>query len=222
LGKTASLSARGYGNGTPFRNVSIEQIAEELHGLGYHRYGNERLINGMTGNMMEGTVFIGPTFYQRLKHMVKDKQHARSRGPVQILTRQPVEGRSRDGGLRFGEMERDWCALPLQKHTRCPSRVTAATRQCTNFEFRSVISHGAAAVLRERLFEQSDVNTSIICSKCGFMAQHRSSTASVRHGTDYCKFCDTGDFCREVKIPFAFKLLLQEMLAINLAPRICI
>ena len=105
----------GIGNGTPFRNVSIEQIGGELHNLGFQKYGNERLINGMTGEMMSGTVFIGPTYYQRLKHMVKDKEHARSRGPVQILTRQPVEGRSRDGGLRFGEMERD-CVI---SHGKC-------------------------------------------------------------------------------------------------------
>ena len=86
------------GDGTPFRGASIAQIADELGAYGYDRLGEEVLYNGLNGEQLPCKVFIGPTYYQRLKHMVKDKHHSRSRGPVQILTRQPVEGRAREGG----------------------------------------------------------------------------------------------------------------------------
>lgn len=92
---------------TPFTELSVDQIADELQSSGYERHGKEIMYDGMTGKQLHAKVFCGPTYYQRLKHMVDDKAHARSRGPMQILVRQPLEGRARDGGLRFGEMERD-------------------------------------------------------------------------------------------------------------------
>lgn len=107
LGKVSCATGK-VGDATPFREVSIEDIGDALEKEGFDRLGNEYLYNGTTGEKMAAKVFIGPVYYQRLKHMVSDKQHSRSRGPVQILTRQPVEGRAREGGLRFGEMERDW------------------------------------------------------------------------------------------------------------------
>jgi len=96
-----------FGDGTSFDELTIEGISEKLLGLGYEAHGNELMYNGLTGEQIECSVFLGPVFYQRLKHMVNDKQHSRSIGPMVNLTRQPAEGRSRDGGLRFGEMERD-------------------------------------------------------------------------------------------------------------------
>jgi DNA-directed RNA polymerase II subunit RPB2 len=96
-----------FGDGTSFGNLEIKTIAQELQKCGYESYGNEIMYNGLTGEQMETSVFIGPVFYQRLKHMVNDKQHSRAIGPMVNLTRQPAEGRSRDGGFRVGEMERD-------------------------------------------------------------------------------------------------------------------
>ena len=94
------------GDATPFNGVNVEQVSSLLHENGYQRHGNERLYNGHTGRPLSALIFFGPTYYQRLKHMVDDKIHSRARGPTQMLNRQPMEGRARDGGLRFGEMVR--------------------------------------------------------------------------------------------------------------------
>lgn len=185
------VAAGEAGDGTPFRGTTIDQVADELEARGFDRYSREKLVNGMTGEEMDGHVFVGPVTYQRLKHMVDDKMHARSRGPVQILTRQPVEGRAREGGLRFGEMERD-----------------------------CMISHGAAHCLRERLFEQSDPFACTVCTKCGFFAAPSSKNTIVKGKESRCGLCGTGDFVREVRIPFAFKLLVQELMCLNVGVRL--
>ena len=96
------------GDATPFTDVTVDEISKRLHAMGYQKEGNEALYQGHTGRPLNARVFIGPTFYQRLKHLVDDKVHSRARGPTVMLTRQPLEGRARDGGLRMGEMERDW------------------------------------------------------------------------------------------------------------------
>eukprot|EP00727_Mastigamoeba_balamuthi_P011600 m51a1_g7062 putative dna-directed rna polymerase ii subunit rpb2-like (1207) ;mRNA; f:172808-177135 len=178
----------GEGDGTPFQDeLQVNIIGNEMHKHGYQRYGNERLYNGHTGRLLEAHVFIGPTYYQRLKHMVDDKIHSRARGPLQILTRQPVEGRARDGGLRFGEMERD-----------------------------CIISHGAAAFLKERLFEVSDQYRVYVCDNCGLFA-----IANVeRPGTYECRACLNKARFSLVAIPYATKLLLQELMSMAIAPRI--
>ena len=129
------------GDGTPYSHLKVEQLRAHMLDLGYHPYGNEILYNGQTGEMMQAEIFMGPTFYQRLKHMVIDKKHSRAKGPIVSLTRQPCEGRSRDGGLRVGEMERD-CML----------------------------SHGAAAFTKERLMDVSDPFDTGICKTCGTLA----------------------------------------------------
>lgn len=141
LGKLGSNKGE-IGDATPFNDaVNVQKISTFLQEYGYHLRGNEIMYNGHTGRKINAQVFLGPTYYQRLKHMVDDKIHSRARGPVQILVRQPMEGRARDGGLRFGEMERD----------------------CQ-------ISHGAAQFLRERLFEVSDPYRVHICNFCGLIA----------------------------------------------------
>jgi len=140
MGKIGSMKGKFF-DGTPFEKVNIDDLCDELSNLGFEHKGYETLYNGETGEKIKSKIFIGPTFYQRLKHMVKDKIHARARGPIQILTRQPAEGRSRDGGLRLGEMETD-----------------------------CILSHGASYFLKEKTFECSDKFQVHICNKCGIIA----------------------------------------------------
>lgn len=127
---------------TPFRNYTPDDIGGVLVDHGYEMHGNEDMISGYTGEHFNTKIFIGPTYYQRLKHMISDKIHARSHGNIQLLTRQPLEGRSRDGGLRFGEMERD-----------------------------AQIAHGCSYFIKDRLFDQSDVHISSICKTCGIIGK---------------------------------------------------
>lgn len=140
MGKVAAHMGKE-GDATPFTDVTVDNISKALHKCGYQMRGFETMYNGHTGRRLTAMIFLGPTYYQRLKHMVDDKIHSRGRGPVQILTRQPAEGRSRDGGLRFGEMERD-----------------------------CMIAHGAAHFLKERLFDQSDAYRVHVCEHCGLIA----------------------------------------------------
>jgi len=135
-----------FGDGTSFGEFEIKDICSELLKLGYESHGNELLYNGQTGEQHECSVFMGPVFYQRLKHMVNDKAHSRSIGPMVNLTRQPAEGRSRDGGLRFGEMERD-----------------------------CMVSHGAARFTRGRMYDASDKYSVFICKKCGLIASYNDN-----------------------------------------------
>ena len=122
LSKVATLLGQD-GDATPFTDLTVEGVSAVLKDRGFQSRGLEVMHHGHTGRKLQAQVYLGPTYYQRLKHMVEDKIHSRARGPVQILTRQPVEGRSRDGGLRFGEMEvrmeyclsvksADWCSFP--------------------------------------------------------------------------------------------------------------
>ena len=175
-----------FGDGTSFGNLTVKNISDELLKMGYERHGNEVMYNGMTGEQMETSIFMGPAFYQRLKHMVNDKQHARSIGPMVVLTRQPAEGRSRDGGLRFGEMERD-----------------------------CMISHGASAFTKGRIYDASDKYQVHICNKCGMIASYNDDL-EIHH----CKTCDNRVDFKYVEIPYSCKLLFQELITMNVAPRI--
>ena len=185
LGKACSISGT-YGDATPWSSSSTDNAAEKICELlaaagmqeqqGYNRTGWETLTNGFTGEQIKAKVFMGPTYYQRLKHMVKDKIHARSQGHVTTLTRQPLEGRSRDGGLRFGEMERD-----------------------------CMIAHGASRFLKERLFDCSDPYQIIVCDHCGMITTNKNEcTACKKDNVTTCN------------IPYAAKLLIQELMAMSI------
>ena len=123
-----------FGDGTSFGKLDIMDIRKELLKVGYESNGEEIMNNGLTGEQVECSVFIGPVFYQRLKHMVVDKAHSRSIGPMVNLTRQPAEGRSRDGGLRFGEMERDCFQYRAPIPLNCGLSIEIGTMENNNLD----------------------------------------------------------------------------------------
>lgn len=185
LGKVLALLGL-FGDGTSYGELGISEICEMLLSNGYEGYGNELLYSGLTGEQIEAEIFMGPVFYQRLKHMVNDKQHSRSTGPMANLVRQPTEGRSRGGGLRYGEMERD-----------------------------CMISHGAARFNKERLYDVSDKYSVYACRKCGLIASYND-----KMHIHYCNTCDNRTDFAYVKIPYACKLLFQELTTMNVVPRL--
>jgi DNA-directed RNA polymerase II subunit RPB2 len=185
LGKTL-LQLGLFGDGTSFGKFDVKDICKELQKVGYESRGNELMYNGLTGEQIETSIFLGPVFYQRLKHMVSDKQHSRSFGPMVNLTRQPAEGRSKDGGLRFGEMERD-----------------------------CMCSHGASRFTRGRIYDASDAFQVHVCKKCGMIAAYNDKLH-----IHLCKTCDNRSDFDYVELPYSCKLLFQELITMNIAPRI--
>jgi DNA-directed RNA polymerase II subunit RPB2 len=188
-----------FGDGTSFGNLDVKTIADELLKLGYESYGNEIMYDGLSGEQMETSIFMGPVFYQRLKHMTNDKVHSRATGPMVSLTHQPAEGRSRAGGLRIGEMERD-----------------------------VLISHGATRFCKDRLFDVSDKYKVNVCRKCGMIAICNDGTNSNKFYTNsdftihMCKTCGNKTDFALVDMPYANKLMFQELQTINVVPRIIV
>ena len=186
-----------FGDGTSFGNLDVKTITDELLKLGYESYGNEVMYDGLSGEQLETSIFMGPVFYQRLKHMTNDKVHSRATGPMVSLTHQPAEGRSRAGGLRIGEMERD-----------------------------VLISHGATRFCKDRLFDVSDKYKVNVCRKCGMIAICNDGTNSNKFYTNsdftihMCKTCGNKTDFALVDMPYANKLLFQELQTINVVPRI--
>ncbi|MEM3172718.1 MAG: DNA-directed RNA polymerase subunit B, partial [Candidatus Nitrosotenuis sp.] len=186
-GKAAAVRGTKF-DGSAFVGEKTEEIKAALEGSGLKYSGKEIMYDGRTGKPFPVEVFIGVVYYQKLHHMVADKIHARARGQVQMLTKQPTEGRARGGGLRFGEMERD-----------------------------CLIAYGASMILKDRLLDESDKSEIYVCERCGLVAYH-----DVKQRKYVCRVCGDKAKVSSVSVAYAFKLLLQEMQSLNVAPRLMI
>ena len=205
-GKSGSLHGKKQ-NSTPFQfseqHRAVDYFGEELVKAGYSYVGTEPMYSGVTGEECRADVFIGVVYYQRLRHMVSDKAQVRATGPVNRITRQPIKGRKVHGGIRFGEMERD-----------------------------SLLGHGTAFLLHDRLMNSSDYSTGSVCMRCNSLL----STLPVRSGGAVsetsvlasgggagrsrvdviCRFCHSGDQCTTIAIPYVFFYLANELAAMGI------
>lgn len=186
-GKAASLRGKRF-DGSAFVGEKMDEVKEVMDAHDFKYSGKEIMYDGRSGKAFPVEVFIGVVYYQKLHHMVADKIHARARGQVQMLTKQPTEGRARGGGLRFGEMERD-----------------------------CLIAYGASMILKDRLLDESDKSDIFVCERCGLVAYH-----DVKQRKYVCRVCGDKAKVSSVSVAYAFKLLLQEMQSLNIAPRLLI
>ena len=207
MGKACAMQG-GFGDCTAFVNNSDmpKVFGEMLVKNGYHSSGNDILYNGQTGEQVQSEIFMGPTYYMRLKHMVKDKLNYRAQGPRTVLTRQTVQGRANDGGLRIGEMERD-----------------------------GLIAHGITSFLQESMLVRGDDYYMAICNKTGTIAIYNESqnlflspladgpikfSGTLENDMKIQNISKYGRSFSIVRVPYAFKLLMQELLTMNVQLRI--
>jgi len=186
-GKAAAIRGKKV-DASAFVGEKMEDVKGVMEDAGFKYSGKETMYDGRTGKPFPVEVFIGVVYYQKLHHMDADKIHARARGQVQMLTKQPTEGRARGGGLRFGEMERD-----------------------------CIIAYGASMILKDRLLDESDKSDIFVCERCGLVAYH-----DVKQRRFYCRVCVDKGKVSSVSVAYAFKLLLQEMSSLAIAPRLLI
>ena len=194
-GKAGAMHGH-FQDATPFRfheeNRIVDSVGEQLVKCGYNYYGSEPLYSGISGKMMEVNIFIGVVYYQRLRHMVSDKSQVRSTGAVQAITRQPVKGRKKGGGIRLGEMERD-----------------------------ALLSHGVAFCLHDRLMNCSDSHLAHVCGTCGGLLEVAAlgSNAFKTGGqaqnrskwTQYCYTCKSSEGVRPIHLPYVYRYLTNEL-----------
>lgn len=190
-GKSAALHGIEI-NATPFRydeeNTAVDYFGEQLVKAGYNYYGNEVMYSGISGTVMKADIFYGMVYYQRLRHMVSDKFQVRSTGPNNNLTRQPVKGRKLGGGIRLGEMERD-----------------------------SLLAHGAAFMLHDRLLNCSDKHMGYVCVACGsIISPLIRPLTSITDSKVTCTYCDSADGIRCLNLPFVYRYLTNELAAMNI------
>ncbi|XP_066258243.1 DNA-directed RNA polymerase III subunit RPC2 [Euwallacea similis] len=178
-GKAGTVEGK-FHYGTAFGGSKVEDVGDELVKHGYNYQGKDLFYSGIDGQLLEAYIYSGPVYYQKLKHMVQDKIHGRARGPRAVLTRQPTEGRSRDGGLRLGEMERD-----------------------------CLIGYGASMMLVERLMVSSDQCEVDVCNQCGRLGY-----------CGWCNSCKSSAQVSSITMPYACKLLLTELQAMNITARL--
>lgn len=191
LGGKAGVSCGRFHYGSAFGEPSghadkVDVISETLIKRGFSYNGKDLLYSGITGCPLQAYIFMGPIYYQKLKHMVLDKMHARGSGPRVMLTRQPTEGRARNGGLRVGEMERD-----------------------------CLIAYGASMLIFERLMVSSDPFEVQVCRACGLLGYYNHKLK-----TGICSSCKNGENISTMKLPYACKLLIQELQSMNIVPRL--
>ncbi|XP_056631027.1 DNA-directed RNA polymerase I subunit RPA2 isoform X1 [Diorhabda sublineata] len=199
-GKSAALHGLVH-DATPFifteEDTAIDYFGKLLEKGGYNYYGTETMYSGIDGREMTAQIFFGIVHYQRLRHMVSDKWQVRSTGPINILTRQPLKGRKRGGGVRFGEMERD-----------------------------ALISHGASFLLQDRLFHCSDETTAFICTSCGTLLgpitaiMRLSDKPQHTETKETCRLCDTDEYINKIKIPYIFKFFITQLASCNINVRL--
>jgi DNA-directed RNA polymerase I subunit RPA2 len=197
-GKSGALHGLCH-DATPFtfseENSAIDYFGRCLLAAGYNYFGNERMYSGITGREFETDIFIGNIYYQRLRHMVADKFQVRTTGPVDQLTHQPVQGKRRGGGIRFGEMERD-----------------------------ALLAHGTSFLLQDRLLNCSDRSLTRVCTSCGSILSPvfdqapsgAAATAAMSRRRWRCKVCRTHEHIETVAIPYVCKYLIAELAAMNI------
>ncbi|CAL1265847.1 unnamed protein product [Larinioides sclopetarius] len=192
-GKSAAVNGTLH-DATPFtfseNDTAIEYFGECLKKAGYDYYGTERMYSGVSGEELEADIFFGVVYYQRLRHMVSDKYQVRTTGPVDPLTRQPVKGRKRDGGVRFGEMERD-----------------------------ALIAHGTAGLLQDRLFMCSDASQQYVCAKCQnllspIVKKQEPPFNVYKEWT--CRLCGSNEDVVLIDIPYVLRYLCAELASVNI------
>ncbi|KAF7272577.1 hypothetical protein GWI33_014650 [Rhynchophorus ferrugineus] len=199
-GKSAALHGLVH-DATPFRftedDTAINYFGRLLEMGGYNYYGTETLYSGIDGREMSAMIFFGIVHYQRLRHMVSDKWQVRSTGPVDVVTKQPIKGRKKGGGVRFGEMERD-----------------------------ALISHGVSFLLQDRLLNCSDKTTVNICIKCGSILSpitvivKKSDKSHLVETKKSCRLCNDGSNISQLQIPYIFKFFVAELASCNIRVKI--